>query len=206
MRPYSVGLTGGIGAGKSLVSELFARHGVAVVDTDLIARELTAPGGGAMEALRASFGCGLVAADGGLDRAAMRALVFSQGEAKARLEAILHPLIRAEVERRLAVSVAPYVLLVVPLLAEHLPEYQGLIDRVLLVDCLEALQIERAQLRPGMDELQLQAIMASQASRAERRSCANDVIDNNTDIASLESRVSELHAYYSNLAAKANRN
>lgn len=206
MRPYCVGLTGGIGAGKSLVSGLFERLGAGVIDTDLIARELTMPGGIAMEAILASFGREVVAADGGLDRRAMRALVFTQPEAKAQLESILHPMIRAESARRLANSATSYVVLVVPLLVEHLAEYQYLLDRVLLVDCPEDMQIERALQRPGMDEQQLRAIMASQADRAKRRSCADDVIDNNADIASLESRVSELHTHYSHLAVRANRN
>jgi dephospho-CoA kinase len=206
MNAFCIGLTGGIGAGKSLVSERFARLGAEVVDTDLIARELTAPGGAAMAPLLASFGPHMANSAGGLDRAAMRALAFSEAEAKSRLESILHPLIRAEALQRVAVSNAPYVLLVVPLLVEHLAEYWNLIDRLLLVDCAEALQVERALTRPGMDAQQLQAIMSSQASRAERRVCADEVIDNSADLASLDARVSELHAYYSSLAASANRN
>jgi dephospho-CoA kinase len=205
MRPFCVGLTGGIGSGKSQAAGRFAQLGAGVVDTDVIARELTAPAGAAMPALLAVFGTALRGSDGGLDRAAMRALAFADPQARARLEAILHPLIRSAAARQVEASDTPYAVLVVPLLVEHLAEYQGQIDRLLLVDCDESLQLVRAMNRPGLDAAQVRAIMASQASRAQRRACADEVIDNNSDLDSLLRQVDALHLRYLGLADESRR-
>ncbi|MDD3529320.1 MAG: dephospho-CoA kinase [Gallionellaceae bacterium] len=194
-RPYCVGLTGGIGSGKSRVASLFAEFGAGVVDTDLIARELTAPGGAAMAAIRAGFGAGVVACDGGLDRAAMRRLVFADAGARRRLEAILHPLIRARAAAAVAAATAPYVLLVVPLLIET-GAYGGLLDRVLVVDCSPARQIERVMRRDGVTAATAQAMLAAQAGRAERLAAADDVIDNEGEPEHLAAAVAALHRAY----------
>ncbi|MEW5770748.1 MAG: dephospho-CoA kinase [Pseudomonadota bacterium] len=194
MRAYCLGLTGGIGSGKSTVATLFAGLGAAVVDTDEIARELTAPGGAAMPAIVAAFGADARDAQGALDRARMRGLVFSDPEARRRLESILHPLIRAEAAGRLARAGPPYVVLVVPLLAERLDDYRGIVDRVAVVDCDPAQQLARIAARPGLDEAQARAILAAQAAPAARLAIADDVIDNRGDLAALRAQVVSLHA------------
>ena len=197
-----VGLTGGIGSGKSAVADCFSRLGAAVVDTDAIAHELTRPGGAAMAHIRAAFGEAVVAADGSLDRAAMRRLAFSDPAARKRLEAILHPLIRAESDRRCraALTAAPYVVLVVPLLVES-GDYRRRVDRVLVVDCDDETRIGRVMSRSGLARAEVQAIMAAQAGRDERLACADDVLDNGGDLAQLQERVAELHRRYRDLAA-----
>lgn len=206
---YVVGLTGGIGSGKSTVAAGFAAHGVAIVDTDVIAHDLTAPGGAAMPALRQAFGDAVVAADGRLDRAAMRALVFADAGERQRLEAILHPAIRAESERRIAAAgAAPYVMLAVPLLVEAGVDYRARCDRILVVDCDEATQLARVVARSGLSEAEARAIIASQASRAARRAVADDILDNGGAPESLPAQIEWLHRRY--LAAalskvKANR-
>lgn len=198
---YIVGLTGGIGSGKSAVADGFARLGAAVVDTDRIAHALTAPGGAAMAQIEAAFGPSVIAADGALDRAAMRELAFSDAAARARLEAILHPLIRSESARQCAAAQAPYVVLVVPLLIES-GHWRKRCDRLCVVDCPEALQIERVRVRSALPEAQIRAIMAAQASRAERLAVADDVIDNSGTLAELAPRIEALHRRYLALAAR----
>ncbi|WP_418333297.1 dephospho-CoA kinase [Pseudothauera hydrothermalis] len=198
---YIVGLTGGIGSGKSAVADGFARLGAAVVDTDRIAHVLTAPGGAAMAQIEAAFGPSVIAADGALDRAAMRELAFSDAAARARLEAILHPLIRSESARQCAAAQAPYVVLVVPLLIES-GHWRKRCDRLCVVDCPEALQIERVRVRSALPEAQIRAIMAAQASRAERLAVADDVIDNSGTLAELAPRIEALHRRYLALAAR----
>ncbi len=200
MRPFCVGLTGGVAAGKSTVAALLQRLGAAVVDTDQIARSLTGPGGAAMPAIIAAFGSDCLAADGGLDRSAMRALVFADGEARRRLEAILHPLILGQARARLERLQAPYAVLVVPLLAEHWTDWRGLIDRVLVVDCPPALQLKRLIRRDGVDEHLARAMLAAQAGRAQRLALADDVLENQEDLSTLEGRVRELHSRYLGLA------
>ena len=190
-----VGLTGGIGAGKSTVERLFAELGIPCVDTDVIAHQLTAPGGAAIAAIRSAFGDEAIAANGAMDRGVMRARVFAEPALRLRLEAILHPLIRQESLRQLAVLQAPYVLLGVPLLFEtHL--FDGVIQRSLLVDCSEQVQQERVMARSGLDAAQVAAIMAAQMSRAQRRLLADDVIDNSGDEAALALQVHDKHRYY----------
>ena len=201
MKRYVVGLTGGIGSGKSEVARLFASRGVTVVDTDIIAHQLTAPGGAAMEAIRAAFGDSVIAPDGALDRAAMRRLAFAQPEARGRLEAILHPLIRKESDAQVACATGPYVLLVVPLLVESGSDGRRY-QRVLVVDAPEAEQVARVAARSGLQPAEVRAIMGAQASRAERLSRADDIIDNSGPIGRLEAQVDRLHAAYVARAAE----
>jgi dephospho-CoA kinase len=193
--PYVVGLTGGIGCGKSKAAEFFAELGAEVVDTDAISHALTGPGGQAMEAIAEAFGPTYVRADGALDRARMRSLVFADAGAKARLEAILHPLIRAESLRRIRDSAAPYVILVVPLLLET-GGYRELLSRVLVVDCEESQQIARVAARSGLAEDEIGRIMRAQLPRAERVAAAHDVLVNDADLETLRARVRALHQRY----------
>ncbi|HNA04651.1 MAG TPA: dephospho-CoA kinase [Rhodocyclaceae bacterium] len=194
-RPLVVGLTGGIGSGKSLVAELFREHGVAIVDTDVIARELTGPGGAAMPAIRAAFGESVIDVRGALDRAAMRALAFGDPAQRERLEAILHPMIRRQSCEEVAAASAPYVMLVVPLLVES-GTYRERVDRVLVVDCSERTQLGRVMARNALAADAVRAIMAAQATRAERLAAADDVIDNEGDFAALRRQVDELDRRY----------
>lgn len=192
---FAVGLTGGIGSGKSTVADLFAGHGVPVIDTDVIARALTAPGGMALDAVRAAFGDQVMQADGALDRAALRRRVFSDADARHQLEAILHPRIRLAVEQQLATLSAPYVLIVIPLLVET-GAYQEVLDRVLLVDCPEDQQIARVMARSGFTLDEVKAILAAQAGRAARLAIANDVISNTASPEALRTQVAALHRRY----------
>ncbi len=191
-----VGLTGGMGSGKSTAADAFAALGVTVVDTDAIAHELSSAQGGAIPEIVAAFGAGVLRPDGALDRTAMRRLVFSDRGAKGRLEAILHPMIRQESERRCRNAVnSPYVVLVVPLLVEN-ESYGQLVDRVLVVDCAESAQIERVVARSGLAEEEVRAIMAVQATRAERLAAADDVLVNDQGRETLRVRVADLHRRY----------
>jgi dephospho-CoA kinase len=197
---YSVGLTGGIGSGKSSAADEFAALGAALVDSDAIAHELTRAGGSAIAALRAEFGAEYITAEGALDRARMRTLVFGNATAKQRLEGLLHPLIREQTAVRVAAARGPYVLLVVPLLLET-GAYRELVQRVLVVDCSEATQIARTMARSGLTESEVRAIMAAQLPRAERVALADDVITNEGDRAALREQVRALHERYLALAA-----
>jgi dephospho-CoA kinase len=199
--PFCVGLTGGIGSGKSSAARIFAELGAAVVDTDDIAHQLTGAGGLAVPAIASEFGEDYLAADGALDRAKMRHLVFSDPAARERLERILHPLIRAESHARIAAATHPYVIVVVPLLLET-GAYRTLIQRILVVDCEEALQIRRTMERSGLSEAGVRAIMATQVPRATRLAAADDVLNNDTDRAALRRSVETLHAHYLKLAAR----
>lgn len=190
-----VGLTGGIGCGKSKAADMFAELGAAVVDTDAIAHELTGPGGGAMAALHAAFGLEYVRGDGALDRQRMRALVFSDAGAKAKLESILHPLIRGESRRRIEAARAPYVVLVVPLLIET-GGYRDVVDRILVVDCDESTQVARTMVRSRLSEEDVRRIMSTQASRTQRLQHADDVISNDGDMTALRTQVEALHRRY----------
>ena len=173
-----IGLTGGIGSGKSTVASLLVRsHGAVLVDTDLIARQLTQPAGAAMPAIESAFGTQIVAADGSLDRAAMRALAFHDAGARRRLEAILHPLIGVEAWRQAEASKGADIVFDVPLLAES-TDWRDRVDRVLVVDCPAATQIERVLQRPGWTRTSAEAVVAQQASRGARRRCADAVIYN----------------------------
>lgn len=201
MSEYVVGLTGGIGSGKSTVADLFVAHGIVLVDTDAIAHELTAPAGAAMPALVDAFGTGVVDANGALDRAAMRRLVFAQPAARQRLEGILHPMIRALSAGRCQEAGSPYVILAVPLLVES-GTYRQRCDRILVVDCPESLQIERVMARNAMSVDEVQAILATQATRAQRLAIADDVLLNDAERQLLDRQVGDLHAKYLQLAAK----
>lgn len=199
---YAIGLTGGIGSGKTTVANLFATHGIAIIDTDAIAHSITAPGGAAMPAIRREFGDAFVAPDGALDRARMRDAVFTDDAARARLEAITHPLIRTECERAASDARGPYLIFVVPLLVES-GKWRERVQRVLVVDCTEQTQIARVMSRNGFTRDQVQAIMARQANRAQRLAAADDVIDNDARHAPLAPQVDRLHAAYLKFAAQA---
>jgi len=198
---FVVGLTGGIGSGKSAAADEFARLGASVVDTDVIARELTAAGGAALPHIKALFGEGFVAASGAMDRDAMRARVFADPAAKRALEGLLHPMIRAEGERRIAAASGPYVIYVVPLLIES-GDYRGRVDRVLVVDAPEAAQLERVRARSGLAEREVRAVVAQQASREARRVAADDLVDNSGTLEQLFAQVRALHARYLKMAAQ----
>lgn len=199
---FVVALTGGIGSGKSTVADAFAALGVPVIDTDVIARELTAPGGAALNPVREAFGDAVMQPDGTLDRAALRQRVFSDTEARLRLEAILHPLIRQGVEQALSGLAARYVLIVVPLLVET-GAYRDVLQRILVVDCPESTQVERVMARSGLAREVVGAILAAQATRAERLAIADDVIANTTTPEDLRAMVAALHQRYLALAAAA---
>jgi dephospho-CoA kinase len=198
---FVVGLTGGVGSGKSAAAERFAALGAAIVDTDVIAHELTAAGGAGIAPIRAAFGDAVLTPEGALNRSAMRQIAFADSAARARLEAILHPLIRAEsaARCRLASAEFPYVVLVVPLLVES-GNYRERVDRVCVVDCPEAIQQERVMSRSGLSRAETQAIMAAQASRAARLAVADDVIDNTVGLAELDAQVAALHEKYREMA------
>ncbi len=193
---FVVGLTGGIGSGKTTVADLFAELGAAVVDTDVIAHELTGPRGQAMPEITKAFGGGVLRTDGGLDRAAMRRLCFSDPEARKRLESILHPMIRNESALRCQrADHAPYVLLVVPLLIES-GAYEDRVNRILVIDCDEATQISRVVSRSGLTADDVRAIMSTQASRKARLAAADDVIINMGTAGELQAQVDSLHRIY----------
>ncbi len=172
-----IGLTGGIGSGKSTVARMLAAHGAAVFDTDAIAREVSGPGGAAITPLREVFGAAFIDPRGALDRAAMRTLAFADAGARRRLEAILHPLIGAEVERRAAASAATVQVFDVPLLVES-GRWRARVDRVLVVDCSQATQVDRVVARSGWNADAVRAVLAQQASRQARRASADAVLYN----------------------------
>jgi dephospho-CoA kinase len=197
---YIVGLTGGIGSGKSAAAQVFEALGITVIDTDAIAHALTASGGAAITPIRAAFGADYLTPEGALDRPRMRELVFADAAKKRLLESILHPMIRAQTSARVQAARCPYVVLMVPLLVES-GEYRQRCQRILVVDCPEELQLERVAVSSGLSAGQVRAIMASQVSRAERLAAADDVIDNSQDLAQLRRQVETLHARYLQLAA-----
>ena len=204
MTPLVVGLTGGIGCGKSAAADMFGDLGAAIIDADAIAHELTAPAGAAMEEIRAAFGPEIVTPEGALNRAAMRQLVFGDATARTRLEAILHPMIRAESEKRSRKALkdgAAYLMLVIPLLLES-GDPRSRVNRILVVDCPEETQIERVISRSGLAEPEIRRIMATQATREQRRNVADDIINNAGDLAALKLQVAALHRDYLELSAK----
>ncbi len=172
-----IGLTGGIGSGKSTVAELLVAHGATLIDSDAIAREMAQSGGAAIAAITAAFGADALDASGGLDRPRMRALAFADPQAKRRLEAILHPLIGLETERRAGAATSAVIVFDVPLLVES-ARWRARVDRVLVVDCSEATQVARVKQRPGWSADTVQAVIAQQVSRGSRRACADAVIHN----------------------------
>ncbi|MFJ9534640.1 dephospho-CoA kinase [Herbaspirillum sp. NPDC101396] len=201
--PFSIGLTGGIGSGKTTVADLFGERGAALIDTDAIAHQLTTPGGAAIDAIRATFGDDFIGADGAMDRPRMRAHVFADAGARKRLEAVLHPLIRSETARAAQAARGDYLIFVVPLLVES-QQWRTRTSRILVVDCSEEVQIARVMQRNGMTRAQVEAIMKAQATRTERLAAADDVIENNGDTAALLPQIERLHALYLAMA-KTNR-
>jgi dephospho-CoA kinase len=197
---YIVGLTGGIGSGKSAAARVFEELGVTVIDTDAIAHALTAPGGAAIAPIRAAFGADYVTPDGALDRVRMRELVFADAAKKRLLESILHPMIRSQTNELAQAARSAYVILMIPLLIES-RDYRGRCQRILVVDCPEELQVERVMARSGLAAEQVHAIMANQVTRAVRLAAADDVIDNSRDPAQLRRQVEALHARYLQLTA-----
>lgn len=192
---FTVGLTGGIGSGKSTVAGLFAELGVPVIDTDGIARELTVPGSAALESIHSAFGDAVILQDGSLDRVALRRIVFADADARHRLEGILHPRIRQAVEQVRATLNAPYILIAIPLLVET-GGYRDMLDRVLVVDCPEELQLARVIARNGLTRDEVLPILAAQASRAERLALADDVIVNTLAREVLRTEVVTLNQRY----------
>ena len=196
LRSLRIGLTGGIGSGKSTVAALLAGHGAAIIDTDAIARQLTLPGGAAIAPIREAFGADFITSDDAMDRERMRALAFNDPSAKRRLEAILHPLIGAETVRQAAIAVSPIKVFDVPLLVES-QRWRGLVDQVLVVDCSTATQAERVARRPGWTREMAEAVIAQQASREARRACADAVICNDAiTLVELEAEVAALWALW----------
>ena len=201
-RPFLVGLTGGIGSGKTLVSDTFAQLGVDIVDADIIARDVVAPGSEGLGALVEHFGSDIVTASGELNRAALRELVFSNEEEKAWLNTCLHPRIRQAMQQAAANVNSSYGILAVPLLIEN--DLTGMVDRVTVVDCPEDMQVARAMQRDGSSETIIRSIIASQATREQRLAVADDVIDNSLTPEHTCEQVKALHATYQALASQSN--
>jgi dephospho-CoA kinase len=193
-----IGLTGGIGSGKSTVADALAARGAAVIDTDVIARELTEPGQPALGEIAATFGADLIGPDGRLDRDVLRTMVFSDPDARDRLERILHPRIKNRMLERLAEVDAPYAVLVIPLLFET--NQHTLVDRILVVDVPETAQRERVRRRSGLTYSEIDRIVASQISRAERLARADDILDNGGDLPALSAQAERIHRTYTTLA------
>ena len=202
--PYVVGLTGGIGSGKSVVAEAFASHGIEVVDTDLLAHQLSARGQPGFTAIRAAFGDEFMLASGELDRTRLRQRVFADPAARRRLESVLHPLIGAEARRLIDNWRGPYGIVVVPLLLER-GGLVSLVDRILVVDCNEQEQLRRVALRTGMSSAEIRAIMATQLDRSRRLAAADDILDNNGAPEAMALQVKALDQRYRRLAASARR-
>ena len=201
MSHWTVGLTGGIGSGKSAVSERFARLGIAIVDADIASRVVVEPGRPALVAIAEHFGADILTSDGVLDRAALRARVFADTGERRWLEALLHPRINEYIRAELEAADSPYAILAHPLLVET--GQTRICNRVLVVDVPESVQIERTMARDGNSEAQVRAILAAQASREDRISAADDVIVNDRDLEHLNREVVRLHTLYLELAAKA---
>lgn len=200
---YRVGLTGGIGSGKSTVAALFSALGVPVIDTDVISHQLTKSNGEAIPAIRSVFGNEYIDDTGALDRAKMRQLVFADKTAKISLEKILHPLIFAKAQSQAVNNSTPYVIIVVPLLFEA-TSFKEWMNRAVTVDCSEETQIERITSRNGMNEQTARSIMSQQLSRAQRLALADDTIDNEGDLAVLDDQVATLNQRYLELAKISN--
>ena len=192
---FVVGLTGGIGCGKSSTSQFFSDLGIDVIDTDVIARQLTQPNGSAISLIQNTFGSSVITADGALDRNKMRDLVFANSELRHKLEQILHPLILKAVIRRIKQSQAPYVIVVIPLLFET-NDYNHLIQHILVIDCDEQQQLLRTMERSNLSEQKVRSIMATQVTRETRIQKADDVILNNQDIEYLKAQILLLHHKY----------
>ena len=201
---YIVGLTGGIGSGKSTVAAAFAALGIEVIDADAVSHEMSRAGAPGWIGIRGQLGERFIGADGEIDRPALRAAVFSDPALKRRLESILHPLIRAEIDRRVDASTSEYAILMVPLLVES-GQYRSRVDRLLVVDCAEEEQVRRVVARSGLAPDEVRAIMATQADRATRLAAADDVIDNSGDPVLIVPQVHDLDRQYRLLAGQARR-
>jgi dephospho-CoA kinase len=188
-----IGLTGGIGSGKSAVADMLADWGAAVIDADAVAHALTAPAGEAIPAIREAFGAAAIGPDGALDRSRMRELAFADPAQRARLEAILHPRIGARLRELADTRPGPYVVLVVPLLVESLGRWRERVDRIVVVDCPPELQLRRVMRRSALAAEQVRRIMQAQATREQRLAAADDVLDNSTDLEALRRQALELH-------------
>jgi len=199
-RAYRVGLTGGIASGKSTVAKYFDALGVPILDSDQIARDVVEPGQPPLERLVERFGRSILTPDGHLDRPALRNIVFSDPKARADLEALTHPAIGAAMEAQSAAAGGPYQILVIPLLVEK--NLVSHVDRVLVVDCAEELQIRRLRERDGSTPEQVGAILRAQVPRAVRLKAADDVLSNDTDLGALRDQVAALHTRYLDLAAR----
>ena len=197
--PFIIGLTGGIGCGKTSASKLFANLGIDIIDTDEIARELTQSEGSVIFAIRKVFGDTYVTADGALDRNKMRQLVFSDNASRQKLENILHPFILTEAARRAKFTSSPYAIMVIPLLFET-NDYDRIIQRSLVIDCDEKSQITRTMKRSKLNEQEVRSIMATQISRQKRLKKTDDVIVNNNDLAYLQKQVNSYHQKYLDLS------
>ena len=200
-KDFSIVLTGGIGSGKTMIANSFAELGASIVDTDDVARNLTLPGGAAIEPIRKAFGEIYIRPDGAMNRTLMRELVFSSPEERLKLEAILHPLIRKVSLESADASTGTYVIFVIPLLVER-PVWNGMGTRILAVDCPVELQIERVMKRNNMTREQVQAIMATQATRQQRLAVADDVIVNDRSLEEVLKEVVILHAKYTEMTQK----
>jgi dephospho-CoA kinase len=203
VRALRVGLTGGIASGKSLVANMFAKLGAAIVDADQISREVVAPGEPALSAIRDAFGAQMLNSRGELDRATLRKLVFADADKRRALDTLLHPLIRARLLARLGEVRRPYAIIAVPLLVET--DFAALVDRVAVVDCPESMQLERLMRRDGIPRTEAVAMIAAQADRATRLRAAHDVIDNSGDVEATRRQVAQLHHRYLELASRATR-
>jgi dephospho-CoA kinase len=194
-----IGLTGGIASGKSTVTQRFSELSVPVIDADVAARNVVERGKPGLEQVVRRFGPGVLDASGNLDRAALRALIFSDSASRQALDAILHPLIRADMEQQAAMVNGPYLVMAIPLLIES-GRARDRVDRVLVVDVDEALQLKRVQARDGSSETHARAILAAQASREARLAAADDVLRNSGSVADLRQAVDRLHEKYLHLA------
>lgn len=198
-RAYVVALTGGIASGKSAVTRRFEAHGIGVYDADVAAREVVKPGSEGLAAIVQTFGAGVLDAQGGLDRAAMRRRVFADDMARRQLEAITHPRVRTWLRERAAADAGPYCLLAIPLLAENIAHYRW-VDRVLVVDAPASVQLERLVRRDGIDEALARRMIERQATREERLALADDLIENAGEESALDAAVEALHQRYLALA------
>ena len=188
---YKVGLTGGIGCGKSTVSDLFKQYATPIIDADIIAHELVLPGQKALSQISHCFGQGCINADGSLDRSRIREIIFNDAKKKHQLEGIMHPLIYAEIKHQFSQLIEPYCIIAIPLLIET--KMQSLVDHILVIDCPLEMQINRVKLRDKLSDTQITAMIKSQVSRTERLAQADSIIDNTRDIIFLSQQVNHLH-------------
>lgn len=201
---YHIGLTGGIGSGKSSVARFLASWGATIIDADQISRDSTAVGGLAIDAIEQAFGAQVISPERALDRVAMRELVFHDSQAKQRLEAIIHPIVRAEMERQAQQAQGSYIVFDIPLLIEGLLRYKGFLNRICVVDCEEETQIQRVVQRNGFSPEMVRQIMQTQASREQRLAHADDIVRNGiqTDLENLQQQCHVLHLKWLALAAQ----